>query len=125
MGVMGWFLGGVTPPSSLVQAWGALQRPTVCAGRDHRAPGQAERGSEVAEDLSLPVPVHLWCPLVHPSSSSLLLGFSCCGTQVEATLLEGVSLPGTAILGTGKVQTVSHTPGSYLPKELTPGPRAN
>lgn len=102
------------------EAWGALERPKVRAGRDPGAPGQAERGSEVAEDLSLPVPVHLWCPLVDPGSSSLLLGFSCCGTQVEATLLERVSLPGIAILGTGKVQTVSHIPGSCLPKELTP-----
>lgn len=40
---------------------------------------------------------------------------------METTFLEGVSLPGTAILGAGKVQTVSHTHGSYLPKELTPG----
>lgn len=80
------------------EAWGALERPKVRAGRDPGAPGQAERGSEVAEDLSLPVPVHLWCPLVDPGSSSLLLGFSCCGTQVEATLLERVSLPGIAIL---------------------------
>lgn len=80
------------------EAWGALERPKVRAGRDPGTPGQAKRDSEVAEDLSLPVPVHLWCPLVDPSSSSLLLGLSCCGTQVEATFLEGVSLPGTAIL---------------------------
>lgn len=80
------------------EAWGTLERPKVRAGRDPGTPGQAERGSEVAEDLSLPVPVHLWCPLVDPSSSSLLLGLSCCGAQVETTFLEGVSLPGTAIL---------------------------
>lgn len=103
------------------EAWGALERPKVRAGRDPGTPGQAKRDSEVAEDLSLPVPVHLWCPLVDPSSSSLLLGLGCCGTQVEATFLEGVSLPGTAILGAGKVQTVSHTGGSHLSKDLKPG----
>lgn len=80
------------------EAWGALKRPRVHAGRDRGTPGQAERGSEVAEDLSLPVPVHLWCPLIDPSSSGLLLGLGCCGAQVETTFLEGVSLPGTAIL---------------------------
>lgn len=103
------------------EAWGALERPKVRARRDPGTPGQAKRDSEVAEDLSLPVPVHLWCPLVDPSSSSLLLGLGCCGTQVEATFLEGVSLPGTAILGAGKVQTVSHTGGSHLSKDLKPG----
>lgn len=80
------------------EAWGALERPKVRAGRDRGTPGQAERGSEVAEDLSLPVPVHLWCPLIDPSSSSLLLGLGCCGAQVKTTFLEGVSLPSTAIL---------------------------
>lgn len=80
------------------EAWGALERPKVRAGRDRGTPGQAERGSEVAEDLSLPVPVHLWCSLIDPSSSSLLLGLGCCGAQVETTFLEGVSLPSTAIL---------------------------
>lgn len=80
------------------EAWGALERPKVCAERDPGTPGQAERGSEVAEDLSLPVPVHLWGPLVDPSGPSLLLGLCCCGAQMETTFLEGVSLPGAAVL---------------------------
>lgn len=80
------------------EAWGALERPKVRAGRDPGTPGQAERGSEVAEDFSLPVPVHLWGPLVDPSGPSLLLGLCCCGAQMEATFLEGISLPGAAVL---------------------------
>lgn len=89
------------------EAWGALvwaqgARPKVRAGRRPGSSKQVARGSEVAEDLTLPVPVHLRCPLVDPGGSCLLLGLSRRGAQVEATLLERVVLPGAAILGAGR-----------------------
>lgn len=61
------------------------------------------RDSEVAEDLTLLVPVHLRGPLVDASGPRLLLSLGRSRAQVEATLLKGVTLPGAAILGTGRV----------------------
>jgi hypothetical protein len=63
------------------------------------------RGSEVAEDLTLPVPVHLRRPLVDASGPSLLLGLSCRWAQVEAALLEWISFPGATILRVCRKQT--------------------
>ena len=76
-------------------------------------------GSEVAEDLTLPVPVHLWCPLVDPGGSRLLLGLSCCGAQVKAALLKRVSLPRAAILGADMVGGFPASFTGYL--LLSPG----
>lgn len=80
-----------------------------------RAGGEQAGGSEVAEDLALPVPVHLWCPLVDPGGSRLLLGLSCCGAQVKAALLKRVSLPRAAILGVDMVGRWPVSPGPQPP----------
>lgn len=86
------------------EAWGALVwaqggRPKVRAGRRPGSSTQVVRGSEIAEDLTLLVPVHLRGPLVDPGGFRLLLGLSRRGAQVEATLLKRVVLPGAAVLG--------------------------
>lgn len=117
----GWFMGVVGPPRlserrcprcSPLRLGALWARPKVHA---QRRPGWGPGGgcgggwgvSEVAEDLTLPVPVHLWRPLVDPGGPRLLLGLSRRGAQVEATLLERVTLPGAAVLG---VDTVARWP---------------